>query len=188
MKTNKWIIIGVIVLVLALAAAVIGVNMWFQSGNVRVMGGQLRVDFSGVGYIFSHETGEIIGQAPLNVSGKTSATDKELFVGDLEILGYMNEADGTLLSNKAVREGDDGYWEIYQMESCRHVEEDEDGNTDVVSHACKYSYIYYVHPDQQDFLVIRVKDKYAMFPFYVVLASSEEEATEIYKSFTEGKF
>lgn len=188
MNRKKWILIGMTLLVIALAAFVIGVNSWYQSGNVRVMGGKLRVNLSGVGYIIDQETGEVTGQAPLNVRGESDEADKSVFVGDLEIMGYINEADGTLTSNKGVMEGDDGYWEIRHLENCQHIEEDEDGNSKVVNHSCKYSYIYYVHPEKQDFLVVRVKDKYEMYPVYVVLADSEEEALQIYQDFKGNKF
>ena len=183
MKKNTWIFIGVGVLLAALAAVVIVSNCWFNSGNVRTLGKKLRVELSGVGYVISQETGKVIGQAPMNVEGSSSSADQEVFQGDLEIMGYINEADGEMTSNKGVRKGDNGYWEIHHLDNCRHVEENENGNKEVVNHSCKYSYIYYVHPDRQDFVIARVKDKYAMFPLYVVLADSELEALSIYQEF-----
>ena len=188
MREKKWIWIGMTLLVAALTATVIGVNSWYHSGNVRVMGSKLRVDFSGVGYIIEQETGEVTGQAPLRVHGETDSVDQEIFVGNLEILGYINEADGTLTSTKGVLKGKNGYWEIRHLDNCQHIEENEDGSSKVVNHSCKYSYIYYVHPDKQDFLVVRVKDKYEMYPVYVVLADSEEEALQIYTEFKGDKF
>lgn len=184
MNARKWIIVSVIVLIVALVAAVIGINSWYHSGNVRVMGGRLRVNLSGVAYIIDHETGEVTGQAVMNVCGESDSANKDVFVGDLDILGYMNEADGTLSSNKGVLEGENGYWEIRHLENCSHIEEDENGNSKVVNHSCKYSFIYYVHPDKQDFLIARVRDKYEMYPVFVVLADSEEQAVQIYKEFT----
>ena len=188
MKTKKWILIAMTLLVIALTVTVIGVNHWYHSGNVRVMGGRLRVDITGVGYIIEQETGEVTGQAPLKVLGESDAANKEVFVGDLDVMGYINEADGTMTSNKGVMKGENGYWEIRQLDNCRHVEEDDSGNSKVVNHSCKYSYIYYVHPDKQDFLIVRVKDKYAMYPLYVVLADSEEEALQIYQDFKGDNF
>lgn len=181
---NKWILMGMTLLVIALTATIIGTNVWYDSGNVRVMGGRLRVDLSGVGYVIDEETGEVIGQAPIVVRGETDKGDKETFVGELEIVGYENEADGTLSGTKAAAKGDDGYWEIHHLENCQHIEENDDGTSQVVNHSCKYRYIYYVHPDKQDFLVVRVKDKYEMYPLYVVRADSEEEALQIYQDFT----
>lgn len=188
MNRNKWIWIGMTVLVIVLTAAVIGVNAWYNSGNVRVMAGKLRVEMSGVGYIISQETGEIEGQTLVSVNGKTLDGDKETFDGDLEILDYYNEADGTVTTTKAVTEGADGYWEIHHLESCKHYEEDENGNMQAVNHSCRYRFIYYVHPDKQDFLVVRVKDKNEMYPVYVVLADSEEEALQIFNDFRGDKF
>ena len=44
MKNNKWIWIGMTLVVIALTAVVLGVNAWYNSGGVRVMGNQLRVE------------------------------------------------------------------------------------------------------------------------------------------------
>ena len=188
MKNNKWVWIGMTVLVIVLTAAVIGVNAWFNSGNVRVMAGKIRVEMSGVGYIISQETGEIQGQTMVYVNGKTNDGDKETFVGDLEVLDYFNEADGTVTTTKGVRQADDGYWEIHHLETCKHYEEDDNGQMKAVTHDCRYKFIYFVRPDRQDFLVVRVKDKNEMYPVYVVLARSEEEALEIFEEFRGNRF
>lgn len=184
MKHQKWIWIGMTLFVIALTAAVLGINAWYNSGNVRVLGGQIRVELSGVGYIFSHEDGELEGQTTICIEGESLESDKQAFDGWMNVAEYINEVDGTVTTNQGVLEGDDGYWEIHKSETCRHVEEDDEGNSEVVNHSCKYSYIFYVHPDKQDFLVVRVRDKYAVYPWYVVMADSEEEATRIYQEFT----
>lgn len=184
MKYSKWIWIGAILFIIVLIGVVVGINMWYNSGNVRAMGGKLRAELYGVGYVFNHETGELIGQTTVSVNGETSSSDKEIFEGLLNVKDYYNEADGTLTTTKGVLEGDDGYWEIRVRENCRHIEENDDGTSEVVNHSCKYSYTYYVHPDKQDFLVVRVRDKYEVYPLYVIMANSQEEATRIYKEFT----
>lgn len=183
MKAKKWILIGMTLLILALTATVIGINGWYKSGNIRVLDGRLRVEIHGVGYIIDHETGEVTGQAPMSVIGSSDSMDKTVFVGDLDIMGYANEADGTMTSNKGIVKGSNGYWEIRHLDNCTHLETDEDGNSEIVNHSCKFSYIYYVHPDKQDFLIARVRDKYAVYPVYVVLANSEAEALQIYRDF-----
>ena len=186
---KKWIWISLLVLsIAALAATVIGFNSWFNSGNVRVMGGRVRVSMSGTGYIFDHETGEMLGTTLMSIDGQSRKDEKELFDGWMNILNYVNEYDGVLTTIMGTMEGDDGYWEIVVSESCKHLEENDQGSLETVHHSCKYSYTFYVHPDKQDFLVARVKDSYAIYPYYVVMADSQEEATRIYKEFVTGKY
>lgn len=188
MNKKKWIWIGMTLLVIALTATIIGINSWYNSGNVRVMGGRVRVDLEGIGYVIDQETGELIGQSELVIRGQSDSANKEIFVGRMEVMGYLNEADGTMATNKGVLKGDDGYWEIRRVDNCSHLETDEKGESKVVNHSCKYSYIYYIHPDKQDHLVVRIKDKYKINPVYVVLADSEDEAMQIYREFTAGRF
>lgn len=189
MKYKKWIWISVVVLfIAALVLTVVGINRWFYSGNVRVMGDRVRVSLSGTGYMFEHETGEYLGTTMMSIDGESLKSDKSLFDGWMNILDYVNEYDGTLTTIMGTMEGEDGYWEIVVNESCTHVEENDRGNMEKVTHSCKYSYTFFVHPDKQDFLVARVKDSYAVYPVYVVMADSQEEATQIYKEFVTGKY
>ena len=189
MNHKKWIWLSVaVVLITALVLAVVGINQWYNSGNVRVLGKRVRVDLMGTGYMFEHETGEFLGTTMITLDGKSMKSEPEIFDGWMNIFDYVNEYDGTLTTVMGVMEGEDGYWEICVNETCRHLEEDESGNTQVVNHSCKYSYTFYVHPDRQDFLVARVKDKYEVYPVYVVMANSKEEAAQIYQEFASGKY
>lgn len=178
---KKWIWLALTLLVVALTATFISANIWYESGNVRALGSKLRVDLFGVGYVIDHETGQVIGQAPMVARGESDKSGT--FDGELQIVGYVNEADGTLSSTQAAAKGEDGYWEIRHLENCQHIEENEDGTSKVVNHSCKYRYIYYVHPDKQNFLVARVSEKYDVYPLYVIMADSEAEALEIYRDF-----
>ena len=186
---KRWIWIGLLVLCLvALVATVIISNKWFNSGNVRVMGGRVRVSLSGTGYMFDHETGEMLGTTLMSIEGVSRKDDKSIFDGWMNVLNYVNEYDGVLTTTMGTMEGEDGYWEILVSESCEHLERNDQGSLETVTHSCKYSYTFYVHPDRQDFLVARVKDTYAVYPIYVVMADSEAEATQIYKEFVTGKY
>ena len=124
----------------------------------------------------------------MSIEGQSLKSDNATFDGWMNVLNYVNEYDGTLTTSMGTLKGDDGYWEIHVDESCTHVEENEQGHLESVSHFCKYSYVFYVHPDKQDFLVARVKDSYKVYPVYVVMANSQEEATRIYKEFVTGKY
>ena len=191
MKNKKWIwITALIVFLVALVALVIGINYWFRSGNVRSSGDQVRVDLSGQAYIFDHETRQMLGVTMMTLYGETQKGNPEVFDGWMNIMNtdYMNQYDGTLNTTMGVMEGDDGYMEIHVNESCTHLEETDRGTTEVVTHSCKYSYEFYVHPDKQDFLVARVKDSYAVYPVYIVMAPTEEEATRIYHEFVTGEY
>lgn len=189
MKIKKWIWLSVaVVLITALVLTVVGINRWFYSGNVRVMGDRVRVSLSGTGYMFENETREFLGTTMMSIDGESLKSDKTLFDGGMNILNYVNEYDGTLSTTMGTMKGEDGYWEIHVNESCTHVEENERGNMEKVTHSCKYSYIFYVHPEKQNFLVARVKDSYKVYPVYVVLANSQEEATQIYNEFVTGKY
>lgn len=189
MNAKKWIFLSIlVVLITALILMVVGVNRWFYSGNVRVVGGRVRVSLSGNAYMFDHETRELLGSTLVSIDGVSEKGDGNLFDGLFNVMDYINEYDGTLSTTMGVLEGDDGFWEIHVMESCTHLEETQSGTMKEVTHACKYSYEFYVHPDKQDFLVVRVKDSYAVYPVYVVLADSEEEARQIYEEFVPGKY
>lgn len=186
---KKWILIGVLVLfIAALVTTVVAHNSWFNSGNVRVSGGRVRASLSGVGYMFDHETGEFLGTTMMSIEGVSQKGEKEVFDGWMNIMDYVNEYDGVLTTNMGTMEGEDGYWEIIVNETCTHKEENDLGYLEPVTHFCKYSYTFYVHPDKQEFLVARVKDSYAVYPVYIVMADSQEEATRIYKEFVTGKY
>ena len=189
MKYKKWIWMSIaVVLITALVVTVVGINQWYNSGNVRVLGKRVRVDLMGTGYMFNHETGAYLGTTMMTLNGKSVKSEPEVLDGRMNIFDYVNEYDGTLTTVMGVMEGEDGYWEICVNETCRHLETDESGSSKVVDHSCKYSYTFYVHPDKQDFLVARVKDKYAVYPIYIVMANSQEEATQIYHEFASGKY
>ena len=191
MKNHKWIWIALVILfIAALAVTIVLVNRWYLSGNVRTTGQQVRVDLSGKAYIFEHETGEMLGETMMTLYGETKPGNLEVFDGWMNIMNmeYMNEYDGVLTTTMGVLELEDGYMEIHVHESCTHVETNDRGTKEEVTHACKYSYEFYVHPDKQDFLVARVKDSYAVYPVYIVMAPTEEEATRIYHEFVTGKY
>lgn len=187
MKNNKWFWIGMTLLVVVLTAAVIGINTWYSSGSVRVVGGDIRVNLSGTGYIFNAETGELEGQTPVRVTGETLATDAEVFSGVLEVLGYVNVTEGTITTTKAVLRDDSGFWQIECLETCLHYEDTADGGKTPVEHICDYYYTYYLYPQREDFLVVAVKDFDEEYPDYVVLGGSEDEARETYQWFMENK-
>ena len=189
MNAKKWIWLSILVIfITALILTVVGINRWFYSGNVRVMGDQVRVSLSGKAYMFEHETRELLGTTLISIDGVSDKGEGNFFDGQFNVMDYINEYDGTLFTNMAVLEGDDGFWEIHVLESCTHLEETEEGYQKEVTHSCKYSYEFYVHPDKQDFLVVRVKDSYAVYPVYVVMADSEEEAWQIYNEYFPGKY
>lgn len=191
MKSKAWIwITMIIVLIVALVVTIVLVSRWYQSGNVRSNGEQVRVDLSGQAYIFDHETGEMIGSTMMTLYGETEPGNLEVFDGWMNIMNmdYMNQYDGTLTTTMGVLEGDDGYLEIHVHETCTHWEETDRGTREQVTHSCKYAYEFYVHPQKQDFLVARVKDTYAVYPVYIVMADTEAEATQIYHEFVTGKY
>ena len=189
MNAKKWIFLNiVVVLITALIFAVVGFNRWFHSGNVRVAGGRVRVSLGGEAYMFEHETRELLGTTAISIEGVSEKGDGNHFDGWFNVMNYVNEYDGVLSTNMGVLEGEDGFWEIHVMESCTHMEETEGGYEKEVTHFCKYSYEFFVHPDKQDFLVARVKDSYAVYPVYVVMADSEEEAWQIYNEYFPGKY
>jgi hypothetical protein len=187
MKNKKWFWIGMTLFIVAITAAVIGVNYWYHSGTVRATGEKIRVNMEGTGYIFDPQTGEVTGQTPVRVSGETRASDKDMFDGYLEVMGYVNLTDGTVTTTSVISKDDTGFWQIECIENCRHFENGQNGATVPVEHLCDYHYIYYFYPEKQDFLVVMVKDFDEPHPVYVVLADSQEQAEETYKWFMENK-
>ena len=186
MKNNKWIWIGMTLVVIALTAVVLGVNAWYNSGGVRVMGNQLRVELEGTGYVFDGETGEVTGQSPVILRGNNLSADKQTFDGTLEVLAYQNEELGTVTGTSVVQEGENGFWMVHYLEQCLHYEDVEDG-TEAVEHICDYYYTYFLYPKNPDFLVVLVESFKEDTPIYIVLADSEAEAAEAYTWFMENK-
>ena len=187
MKNKKWLWIGMTLLVIAVTAAVIGVNIGYNSGAVRVMGEDIRVNLNGTGYVFDSQTGEVTGQTPVLVKGKTKASDATVFDGYLEVLSYVNYSEGTITTTTVISKDDSGFWQIECLEDCLHYESAGKDKTVPVEHLCDYHYIYYFYPEKEDFLVVRVKDFDEPNPVYVVLGDNEEQAKETYKWFMENK-
>lgn len=187
MKKSKWIWICLILFVVILLGTVIGINRWYNSGNVRIGAQKLRVDLSGIGYIVDPATGKVTGQTPIGIEGECPDLEKGEFNGQMEVLGFVNETGGTITTTMAVGEGENGFWEIHCVESCLHYEEDEKGNKMPVDHLCDYIYTFYVHPEKQDFMVVLVDSFDADDSSFIVLAGSEAEALETYRWFRENK-
>ena len=191
MKNHKWIWIALVILfIAALAVTIVLVNRWYLSGNVRTTGQQVRVDLSGKAYIFEHETGEMLGETMMTLYGETKPGNLEVFDGWMNIMNmeYMNEYDGVLTTTMGVLEGEDGYMEIHVHESCTHVETNDRGTKEEVTHACKYTYEFYVHPDMQDFLVARVKDSYALYPVWILTTKYRDKLYTFAMNGQTGKF
>lgn len=187
MKHSKWIGIGVALFVVILVVAILGINKWYHSGNVRISSQKLRADLSGIGYIVDPSTGEITGQTPIGVKGECTDLKNGEFFGQLEVLGFVNETEGTITTTMMAGEGENGFWEINCIESCLHYEVNEDGYSTPVDHICDYIYTVYIHPDKQDFMIVLVDSFDANDSYFVVLAGSEAEALETYRWFEENK-
>jgi hypothetical protein len=129
------------------------------------------------------QTGELLGNTTVVMNGATDRTDRELFDGELKIIGYQNSANGTITALKAIEITDSGCWIITHLENCTHQEEDDKGVIKDVEHFCDYSYTYYLHPDAPGNLVVLIESFNKNQPMYAVCADSEEAAMERYEEF-----
>lgn len=183
MKKNLiWI--GIIVVIVLLIGALVGIRFWFEQPGIQVLGNQIHVEMNEIGYIIDSKTEEIIGQTPVSIEGATSIQDKTKFDGDLTVLGYPNIESGTVEATTSVERLGSGFYAIDCVESCTHSET-ENGVTKVVEHICDYMYTYYLYPENENFLIVKVKDLEKSTVVYVVCAENEDQAMENYAWFLE---
>jgi hypothetical protein len=147
------------------------------------LGKDIHGEISGKCYIIKPDTEEILDETSLHVSGSGSYADSSVFEGNLSVVGYQNVAKGTISTTMAVEQGKDGYWLIHHLETCTHQEK-IDGITRPKEHFCDYQYIYYLHPDLDDQVIVRIEPtgKDAM---YAVRADTKEQALERYRVFAD---
>lgn len=182
----KWKLLPVVAVVVLIVAA-LGLRLWFNSPGVRVLGKELHVDLSQKCFLFDKETGDLLDETVVTVKGVTSRTDRQLFDGELKILGYQNSASGTVTALKAIEVTDSGCWTITHLENCTHEETDDNGITKPVEHFCDYNYTYYLYPGSPEKTVVLIETFYKYQPVYAVCAESEEEALERYEEFMKNK-
>lgn len=178
----KWGFI-LIAVILLLVLSVVGLKIWFSSPGIHIFGNDIHVDLTQECYIIDGQTGEMLDETTVTVKGATSSRDREIFDGELKIIGYQNSAAGTIEALKAIETADDGTWIITHLENCTHPETDENGITKDVEHFCDYSYTYYLYPEEPGQLVVLIESFDQYNPMYAVCADSEEAALERYEEF-----
>lgn len=181
MKKKWWLLLVVVVVILVIGA--VGLRIWFMSPGIHTMGNDIHADLTEKCYIIDGQTGELLDETTVTVNGTTCSSDREIFDGELKILGYQNSANGTITALKAIEKKDDDCWIITHLENCTHMETDAEGISKPVEHFCDYSYTYYLYPDDPGKLVVLIEsfDKYE--PKYAVCADSEEAALVRYEEF-----
>lgn len=177
-----WLLAAVVVILVTVA---LGLRIWFVSPGIRILGNDIHVDLTQKCYIIDGQTEEMLDETTVTMKGATSRSDRELFDGELKILGYQNSASGTVTALKAIETIEDGCWIITHLENCTHQEEDENGVIKDVEHFCDYSYTYYLYPDAPGELVVLIESFDQYRPMYAVCADSEEAAMERYEEFME---
>lgn len=178
---KKWIPIAALAVILLFVGAVIAVRLWFESYGVRTFGGDIHAELSGKCYIIDHKSGDVIDETTIQINGSTSHSDDSLFDGTLKVVGYQNTATGTIESAMGIEQGKEGYWLIHHLQSCTHRESVE-GITQDVEHICDYQYIYYLNPERNQQVVVRI-ESLNDDPLYAVSADTEKEALARYYSF-----
>lgn len=178
----KWGICLVVV-VAVLVLGVLGLRIWFVSPGIHTFGKDIHVNLTQKCFIIDGTTGEIVDETTVTVKGGTDSADRELFDGDLKILGYQNTADGTITALKAIEKRDNGTYMITHMENCTHPEEGENGIIKDVEHFCDYSYYYYLYPKDAGQLVVVIDSLNQYNRSYAVCAENEEAALVRYEEF-----
>ena len=182
---SKWTIIASVTVVLVLIIAGVAVHFWFESPGVRVFGDDIHAELSGKCFVIDSDKGEVIDETELYLNGSTSSADNTLFDGQLSVVGYQNTAEGIITSTMGVEQTKNGYWIIRHIQSCTH-RETIDGITQDKEHFCTYEYLYYLNPDLQDQVIVRI-ESINDDPLFAVRADSKEEALARYRSFLAGQ-
>jgi hypothetical protein len=181
MKNKWWICLVAVIVVLVLA--VFGIRIWFKSPGIHVWGDEIHINLTEKCFVFDGRTGELEDETTVTVKGGTSRSDKELFDGDLKVIGYQNFADGTITDLKAIEKREDDSYIITHMENCTHPEEDDNGIIKDVEHFCDYSYYYYIDPNDPTRLVVAIDSTSRYKTMYAVCAENEEAAQARYEEF-----
>lgn len=190
-KKKMWIIITAAAVALA---ALIGVLCWLYWPGCRVVGDTLYVDIQETGFAFDPETGELLGQTPVTVSGTAGLKAGKLFSGEILVEGYQNSSSGTITGSGAAEKQDDGSVLIYYNESCVHYETAETeadqtaaAATEKVEHICDYYYTVCLYPRKGDLTVVEVGSYLNETLVYVICAENEAEARELYQWYVENR-
>lgn len=189
-KKKLWLIIGAAVAALAI---LIGVLCWLYWPGYRVVGDRLYVDIQKTGFVFDPETGELLDQTPVTVTGTAASADGGVFDGEVLVEGYQNTADGVVTSEAGTETTDDGFVVIRYLENCTHDEvvefesgyKPENDVTKKVSHICNYYYTVCLYPEDGDFAVVEVGHYYNDTLVYVICAEDEAQAREYYEWYVE---
>lgn len=183
---KKWIILitAAVAVVLALTGVLIWLNYLKNRPGAHLVGGELYAKFNGVGFVIDAETGKLTEEeSPVYVDGHS---EKGVFEGHLELLGFPITEVGTIKGDAVVQELSNGFYSIYYAPSCTHVnEEDYESGPRQETHFTTYEYTYYVYPEAPDFLIVGIYEWMELDgdPRYVVLADNAEEAMEKYQWF-----
>lgn len=180
---KKRLIIAALILVIVFVIAVVLVRFWFERPGVRILGDSIHAELSGKCFIIDSDTGEVIDETELYLNGSTSSADDTLFDGELRVVRYQNTAEGTITSTIGVEQAKYGYWILRHIQSCTH-RETVDGITQDKEHFCTYEYLYYLNPDLEDQVIVRI-ESINDDPLFAVRADSQEEALKRYRIFCE---
>lgn len=177
---STWKIAASVSVLLTLLFVIVAVcvHFWFKSEGVQTLGNDIHAELSGKCYIIDPETKEIVDETNVRVQGSTTVREKysdEIpFEGELIVAGYQNVADGVIRKTMSATKGQYGYWEISHIESCTH-RKTENGITKDEEHICDYTYVYYLKPEFDDQVVVRI-DSFENGALYAVRADTEQEA------------
>lgn len=191
-KKKLWIIIAAAAAVLVIVVVTLCALFW---PGYRVVGDKLYVDIQKTGFVFDPETGEILGETPVKVSGTADSADGGDFEGEILVLSHQNMADGTVTGTAGTEKTDDGFVLIHYIESCTHYEtvefesgyEPENDVTKKVEHICDYYYTVCLYPEDGDFAAVEVGDYAEETLVYVICAEDEAEAKERYQWYVENR-
>lgn len=186
-KRLLWIAIGV---VLAVASTVVTVlivkDFQFHSEGFHADGTYLHIEGNWTGYIFNAETGETLGQTPVEVEVTSNKEDHSQLEGDMIVLGYQNSSDGTMIKSAIAEQTESGCYVVHYFEECQH-EADLENKQSAYTHFCQYYYTYYFYPEKENFVAVSVEEFDANDQILIICAESEEQAKSDFEWFMENK-
>ena len=190
-KKKLWLIIGAAIAALAI---LIGVLCYLYWPGYRVVADRLYVDVEKTGFVFDPETGEILGETPVLVRGTATSAHNGVFSGEVEVLGYQNYADGTIVGEGTTERAKDGTVLIHYLENCTHYQDVEledykaaTGVTEKVTHLCDYYYTVCLYPEDGEFVAVEIGDFEEESLVYVICAKTESQAKERYEWYVKNR-
>lgn len=152
--------------------------LWFFSPGVRIWGRLAHVDIEKTGYIVNPYNMKVTGQTQVTIDGTALDFDNPIqggdaindFKGSFSVADFQNTEEGTLTLWGSATRNLNGFYALHYDEEYFRV---HDTGSEIGY--CHYKYTLFLHPDDPDFLLIKVYDGIKA-EHYILCSENENDA------------